>query len=93
MANEKRKTPEPVAEATVRIVRHPDDALMGLHREIGTGDFGFGKVRFCQSVALETFWLTIDKPGGGWATYSLSTEELMNAVLNAVAPTHARPEA
>lgn len=80
-----------IGTAAVDVVRLPDNSFMGFHREHGSGEFPFGNVRFCQSLNNDRFWLEVKKPDGeGWSLYAVSTEELMNAILNTIAPLHDR---
>ena len=53
--------------------------MMNFHHELGAADIEGRKVRFCQHINGSCFWLSVDED-----MYLVETQELMNAVLNAV---------
>lgn len=75
-----------VGNAEVSVKRCPSRSMMNLHHEHGNGEFDFGKVRFTQHINGACFWMSVDRGTVGEPLlYQLSTEELMNAMLNVVA--------
>jgi hypothetical protein len=68
-------------EATVTVKKCKPRSLMNLHHEFGNEEIEGHKVRFCQCISGSCFWLSVDQD-----LYQVNTEDLMNAVLNAVMP-------
>lgn len=65
--------------ATVGIKKCPPRSMMNLHNEFGKAEIDGHAVRFCQHINGGCFWLSVDDD-----LYQVDTEDLMNAVLNAV---------
>lgn len=85
-AKSKKKPQTEVLSVTVPVRRLPDDTMMNLHHELGSGEFDGVKVRFCQCISGTPFWLSVadtNQPNH-WELYQVDTAELMNAVLNTV---------
>jgi hypothetical protein len=66
-------------KATVSITKCKPGQMMNLHHELGQAEINGHKVRFCQHINSACFWLQVDDD-----LYQVDTEQLMNAVLNAV---------
>ena len=70
-------------KASVSIKKCKTKSMMHFHHELGKAEINGHKVRFCQHINGACFWLSVDDD-----LYQVETEELMNAVLNAVMPSY-----
>lgn len=75
----KKQKPVVIGQAVAEIWRQPPRTMMNLHSELGSTTIRGQKVRFCQHINGGCFWLSV-----GQDLYELSTEELMNSMLNEV---------
>lgn len=65
--------------AQVEIKELPPGSMMNLHHKLGSKKIHGEEVRFCQHINGACSWLSVDDD-----LYQIDTEELMNAMLNAV---------
>jgi len=77
----KKPNEAPPITVEVEVMPLPPRAMMHLHNEYGHAEIEGHQVRFCQHVNGACFWLAVDQD-----LYLVKTEDLMNAVLNAVMP-------